>query len=135
MHIKQYYASSNILKRCFLVIFGMSTHPFQHTISNRVTCIHIDRESYEDTLSDGIVLGGMFEDGMSLRTFEKALQWLYTGSREYVEASDSEVTMELICMANLLGLVSLMRVCELQLSSIVSNSPLLAETCLDFAER
>ena len=77
----------------------------------------------------------MFEDGMSVVTFEKTLRWLYIGSREYVEASDSEELMELICMANLLGLVSLVRVCDLQLSSILSKYPQLAETYFDFAER
>ena len=77
----------------------------------------------------------MFEDGMSVVTFEKTLRWLYTGSNEYVETSDSEELMELISMANLLGLMTLVRVCELQLSSILSKYPQLVEMCIDFAER
>jgi len=81
------------------------------------------------------VLQGMFEDGMSLKAFEKALRWLYTGSRKYVEASDSEELMELISMANLLGLMSLVQICELQLSNVLVKYPLTAKTCLDFAER
>jgi len=77
----------------------------------------------------------MFEDGMSLETFKMTLHWLYTGSREYVEACDSEEVMELIAMANLIGMVSLVQVCELQLSKILAKYPLSAETCFDFAER
>jgi len=77
----------------------------------------------------------MFEDGMSVITFEKTLRWLYTGSNECVETSNSEELMELISMANLLGLVSLVRVCDLQLSSILSKYPQLVEMCIDFAER
>ena len=77
----------------------------------------------------------MFEDGLTQESFKMALQWLYTGSREYVEASDSEEAMELIVMADLLGLQSLVRVCELQLSMILKKYPLLAETWIEFAER
>jgi len=77
----------------------------------------------------------MSEDGMSLETFKMTLQWLYTGSREYIEACGSKELMELICMANLLGLMSLVRICELQLSNTLSKYPRLTETCLDFAER
>jgi len=95
----------------------------------------MDRESHEDTLSEGIVLRGMFEDGMSLEAFIITLRWLYTGFCEYIEASDSEEVMKLISMANLLGLKSLVRVCVSQLSKILANCPDLAETCIDFAER
>ena len=77
----------------------------------------------------------MFEDGMSLGTFEKVLLWLYTGSDECVETSNTEELMELICMANLLGLGSLIRICELRLSSILLKYPLSAAACFDFAER
>jgi len=77
----------------------------------------------------------MFEDGMSVVTFEKVLRWLYTGSREYVESSDSEELMELICTANLLGLVNLVRVCESLLLNILAKYPRFAEMCLDFADR
>jgi len=77
----------------------------------------------------------MFEDGMSLGTFEKVLLWLYTGSDECVETSNTEELMELICMSNLFGLMSLVRFCEIQLSITLSKYPLLTETCLDFAER
>ena len=81
----------------------------------------MDRESQEDTLSEGIILRGMFEDGISLKTFEIALRWIYTGFCEYIEASDSEKVMELISIANLLGLKSLVRVCVLQLSTILTK--------------
>ena len=77
----------------------------------------------------------MFEDGMSLETFQIVLRWIYTGSCEYVEAGDPEDVMELIAMANLLGLVSLVRVCELQLANTLVKCSLSAETCFDFAER
>ena len=77
----------------------------------------------------------MFEDGMPLKTFQMALWWLYTGSREYIEVSDSEEVMELIAMSNLLGLMSLVRVCELQLSNILAKYQPSAGTFLNFAER
>ena len=77
----------------------------------------------------------MFEDGMSVEAFEMILRWLYTGSCDYIEINDSEVTMELISIANLFGLENLVQVCELQLSSILAKHPDLAGTCVDFAER
>jgi len=77
----------------------------------------------------------MSEDGISLETFKMALQWLYTGSREYVETCGSEKSMELICMANLLRLTNLVRICELKLLKTLSINSRLAETYLDFAER
>jgi len=77
----------------------------------------------------------MFEEGMSLETFEMVLRWLYTESREYFEACDSDEIMELIAMANLLGLESLVRACELQLSKILAIYPLSANACFGFAER
>jgi len=95
----------------------------------------LNRENQEDTLSEGIALQGMVEDGMSLKTFEMVLRWLYTGSPEYVETSDLDEVMELISMADLIGLKSLVRVCELQLSSMVVQYPMLAEACSEFVER
>jgi len=95
----------------------------------------MDRESQENTLSEGIVLRGMFEEGMSLEIFEMVMRWLYTGSHEHVIASDSEELMELIVMANFVGLQSLVRVCELQLLKILAKYPLSAKNCIDFAER
>jgi len=63
------------------------------------------------------------------------LRWLYTGSHEYIESNDSGQVMELIAMANLLGLESLVRVCELKLSKMLTKYHALAEMCIDFAER
>jgi len=77
----------------------------------------------------------MFEDGMSVEAFEMILRWLYTGSRKYIEINDSEVTMELISMANLFGIESIVRVCELQLLDIVAYHPELAEAYFNFAQR
>jgi len=77
----------------------------------------------------------MVEDGMSQETFEMTLRWLYTGSCEYVEASDSEEVMELIDIAYFLGLVRLVRVCELRLLKLLVKNPLSAKTYFDFAER
>ena len=95
----------------------------------------MNRESQDNTLSEGIVLQGMFEDGMSLGSFEMTLRWLYNGTYEDVQVSDSEEVMKLIAMANLLGLKSLVQVCELQLSNILAKNPLLAQTYFDLAER
>ena len=77
----------------------------------------------------------MFEDGMSLKAFQMVLRWLYTGSHEYIESNDSGQVMELIAMANLLGLESLVRVCELKLSKMLTEYLVSARKCFDFAER
>ena len=77
----------------------------------------------------------MLEDGMSLGAFEMSLRWLYTNSRVYLKACNAEEMMELIAMANLLGLVSLVQVCEMELSKILSNYPRSVKTYFDFAER
>ena len=95
----------------------------------------MNRESQDNTLSEGIVLQGMFEDGMSLKTFEMSLRWLYTRSCECVEACDSKELMKLIAMANLFGLDRLVRVCEWRLLKILTDYPHMAEMYIDFAER
>jgi len=77
----------------------------------------------------------MFEDGMSLETFQIVLRWIYTQSSNYMEGTRLEEAMELIEMAHLLGLENLVRICEFRLSEILTNYPFSAETRLDFAER
>jgi len=56
MHTKWSYVKSSILKQCFMAIFGTSRHSCQSAIVVKQPFVYIDRESQEDTLSEGIIL-------------------------------------------------------------------------------
>ncbi|KDO23559.1 hypothetical protein SPRG_10752 [Saprolegnia parasitica CBS 223.65] len=88
-------------------------------------------------VGDTVSLADMAGDGLDVDTFKRALHWLYTGDRTMLQTLDLDQVVELVVMANLLGIESLVNVCTLQLSALVANDPTddLLALCWDVADR
>ncbi|EQC36549.1 hypothetical protein SDRG_05998 [Saprolegnia diclina VS20] len=88
-------------------------------------------------VGDTVSLADMAGDGLDVDTFKRALHWLYTGDRAMLQTLELDQVVELVVMANLLGIESLVNVCTLQLSALVAKNPAddLLALCWDVADR
>ncbi|RHZ05413.1 hypothetical protein DYB37_011548 [Aphanomyces astaci] len=110
------------------------------------------REASRDDAS--LSMAGMAADGMDVYVFQAALQWMYTGSRVELDAMTFDqgtegtrkgrwliglcgIVVELLVMANMLGLDGLVSVCTSILSKLVatSKSSDVSSVCFEVAER
>ncbi|RQM26588.1 hypothetical protein B5M09_003016 [Aphanomyces astaci] len=109
------------------------------------------REASRDDAS--LSMAGMAADGMDVYVFQAALQWMYTGSRVELDAMAFDqgtegtrkggwlmglcgIVVELLVMANMLGLDGLVSVCTSILSKLVatSKSSDVSSVCFEVAE-
>ncbi|RHZ01494.1 hypothetical protein DYB35_012597 [Aphanomyces astaci] len=109
------------------------------------------REASRDDAS--LSMAGMAADGMDVYVFQAALQWMYTGSRVELDAMTFDqgtegtrkgrwliglcgIVVELLVMANMLGLDGLVSVCTSILSKLVatSKSSDVSSVCFEVAE-